>query len=113
MVPTTYALPCQVGTVNHSYPFCYRSDTPLIYRAVPSTFVNVEQLKDRLLVNNDQASPPPPPPPPPLAVAGPCCALMVPSTSVFGAATQLDNPPPSSPRMGIGRRLEPTQRVVG
>jgi len=43
-----------VGTVNHSYPFCYRSDTPLIYRAVPSTFVNVEQLKDRLLVNNDQ-----------------------------------------------------------
>lgn len=30
-----------VGVINHSYPFCYRSDTPLIYRAVPSTFVNV------------------------------------------------------------------------
>ena len=28
-------------TIQHSYPFCYRSDTPLIYRAVPSTFVNV------------------------------------------------------------------------
>lgn len=25
----------------HSYPFCWRSDTPLIYRAVPSWFVKV------------------------------------------------------------------------
>ena len=32
----------------HSYPFCYRSETPLIYRAVPSWYVKVEQLKDRL-----------------------------------------------------------------
>lgn len=27
--------------LNHSYPFCWRSDTPLIYRAVPSWFVKV------------------------------------------------------------------------
>jgi isoleucyl-tRNA synthetase len=27
----------------HSYPFCWRSDTPLIYRAVPSWFVKVRQ----------------------------------------------------------------------
>ena len=33
-----------IGVVKHSYPFCYRSDTPLIYRAVPSTFVNVSRL---------------------------------------------------------------------
>ncbi len=36
----------------HSYPFCWRSDTPLIYRAVPSWFVAVESFKDRLLANN-------------------------------------------------------------
>ena len=41
-----------VGKVNHSYPFCWRSDTPLIYRAVPGTFINVEALKERLLANN-------------------------------------------------------------
>ena len=38
----------------HSYPFCYRSETPLIYRAVPSWYVKVEQLKDRLLAANRQ-----------------------------------------------------------
>lgn len=36
----------------HSYPFCWRSDTPLIYKAVPSWFVRVEQIKERLLHNN-------------------------------------------------------------
>ena len=34
------------------YPFCWRSDTPLIYRAVPSTFINVESIKQKLLDNN-------------------------------------------------------------
>jgi isoleucyl-tRNA synthetase len=33
---------------NHSYPFCWRSDTPLIYRAVKSWFLNVEPLKERM-----------------------------------------------------------------
>lgn len=37
------------GTTKHSYPFCWRSDTPLIYKAVPSWFVRVTQIKDRLL----------------------------------------------------------------
>jgi isoleucyl-tRNA synthetase len=36
----------------HSYPFCWRSDTPLIYKAVPSWFVAVESIKDKLLANN-------------------------------------------------------------
>ena len=27
--------------ITHSYPFCWRSDTPLIYRAVPSWFVRI------------------------------------------------------------------------
>lgn len=38
--------------IMHSYPFCYRSDTPLIYRAVSSWFVAVEKIKDRLIANN-------------------------------------------------------------
>jgi isoleucyl-tRNA synthetase len=40
------------STLNHSYPFCWRSDTPLIYKAVPSWFVAVTELRDRLLKNN-------------------------------------------------------------
>lgn len=40
------------ATVNHNYPFCWRSDTPLIYRAVPSWFIRVEQIRDRLLEKN-------------------------------------------------------------
>eukprot|EP00820_Chromera_velia_P020185 Cvel_28875.t1-p1 / transcript=Cvel_28875.t1 / gene=Cvel_28875 / organism=Chromera_velia_CCMP2878 / gene_product=Isoleucine--tRNA ligase, cytoplasmic, putative / transcript_product=Isoleucine--tRNA ligase, cytoplasmic, putative / location=Cvel_scaffold3859:1-10575(-) / protein_length=950 / sequence_SO=supercontig / SO=protein_coding / is_pseudo=false len=42
------------GTFTHRYPFCWRSDTPLIYRAVPCWFVNVESLKERLLANNQK-----------------------------------------------------------
>ncbi|KAL0205518.1 hypothetical protein P9112_000825 [Eukaryota sp. TZLM1-RC] len=40
------------GTITHSYPFCWRSETPLLYRAVPSWFVKVTELKEKLLVNN-------------------------------------------------------------
>lgn len=42
------------ATVNHNYPFCWRSDTPLLYRAVPSWFIRVEQLRDRLLEKNSK-----------------------------------------------------------
>ncbi|KAL9377564.1 hypothetical protein Peur_028899 [Populus x canadensis] len=42
------------GSFMHSYPFCWRSDTPLIYRAVPSWFIRVEELKEQLLENNKQ-----------------------------------------------------------
>ncbi|XP_026849704.1 isoleucine--tRNA ligase, cytoplasmic [Drosophila persimilis] len=37
------------GQVKHSYPFCWRSDTPLIYKAVPSWFVRVEHMSKNLL----------------------------------------------------------------
>mmetsp|Transcript_9257 Transcript_9257/g.18219 ORF Transcript_9257/g.18219 Transcript_9257/m.18219 type:complete len:1163 (-) Transcript_9257:42-3530(-) len=40
------------SSVMHSYPFCWRSDTPLIYRAVPSWFVKLEPIKENLLANN-------------------------------------------------------------
>jgi isoleucyl-tRNA synthetase len=40
-------------TCVHSYPFCPRSDTPLIYMAIPSWYVNVEKIKDRLVKANE------------------------------------------------------------
>lgn len=40
------------GTIRHRYPFCWRSDTPLIYKAVSTWFVAVEKIKDRLLEAN-------------------------------------------------------------
>ncbi|GAB2218562.1 hypothetical protein Drorol1_Dr00001789 [Drosera rotundifolia] len=42
------------GSIRHSYPFCWRSEKPLIYRAVPSWFVAVEQIKDQLVENNQK-----------------------------------------------------------
>ncbi len=41
-------------TCVHSYPFCPRSDTPLIYRTIPSWYIKVEAVKQQLLNNNDQ-----------------------------------------------------------
>jgi isoleucyl-tRNA synthetase len=37
-----------------SYPFCWRSETPLIYKAVPSWFVSVEKIKSQLIESNNQ-----------------------------------------------------------
>ncbi|ONK75972.1 uncharacterized protein A4U43_C03F22490, partial [Asparagus officinalis] len=42
------------GSIMHSYPFCWRSETPLLYRAIPSWFVAVEKIKDKLLESNKQ-----------------------------------------------------------
>ena len=42
------------STIVHSYPFCWRSDTPLIYRAIPSWFVAVTKFKETMLKNNQQ-----------------------------------------------------------
>jgi len=42
------------ATIQHSYPFCWRSGTPLIYKAVPALFVRVEALRDRMVANNSR-----------------------------------------------------------
>lgn len=42
------------GQIKHNYPFCWRSETPLIYKAVPSWFVRVEQCTEQLLENNSK-----------------------------------------------------------
>ncbi len=38
----------------HNYPFCWRCDSPLIYRAVSTWFIKVEAVKDRMLAANQQ-----------------------------------------------------------
>ena len=40
------------GVVKHSYPHCWRCDSPLIYRSVSTWFVNVESIKERLVSAN-------------------------------------------------------------
>jgi isoleucyl-tRNA synthetase len=42
------------GQVRHRYPFCWRSDTPLIYKAVRTWFIAVEKIKDKMLYANQQ-----------------------------------------------------------
>ena len=42
------------ATIVHSYPFCDRTDTPLIYRAIDAWYVRVEDLHERLTENNAQ-----------------------------------------------------------
>ena len=41
------------STIVHSYPFCDRTDTPLIYRAIDAWYVKVEDLHERLVKNNE------------------------------------------------------------
>ncbi len=40
--------------IMHSYPFCWRSDTPLLYRAVPAWFVRVKEVVPDMLKNVDK-----------------------------------------------------------
>ncbi len=42
------------ATIDHPYPFCDRTDAPLIYRAIDAWYVKVEDLRSRLAANNDQ-----------------------------------------------------------
>ena len=39
-------------TIRHSYPFCWRTGTPLIYKAIPTWFVGVESFRDRMVELN-------------------------------------------------------------
>ncbi len=41
------------ATLQHAYPFCYRSETPLIYRAIPSWYVRVSEFRDALVKANE------------------------------------------------------------
>jgi len=41
-------------TVQHRYPFCYRCDTALIYKAITTWFMKIDPLKQNMLDNNQQ-----------------------------------------------------------
>ncbi|XP_077301443.1 uncharacterized protein LOC143922040 [Arctopsyche grandis] len=42
------------GRIVHSYPYCWRSDTPLIYKLVPSWFIKVKESHASLIKNNEK-----------------------------------------------------------
>ena len=46
----------QVGNIVHSYPHCWRTDVPLIYKAISAWYVKVEGLRDQLLKSNAATS---------------------------------------------------------
>lgn len=35
--------------INHPYPHCYRCETPLFYYALPSWFINIQKVKNKIL----------------------------------------------------------------
>lgn len=42
------------STLVHSYPMCPRTDTPLIYRAMPQWYLAVEKIKDKMIRANQE-----------------------------------------------------------
>jgi isoleucyl-tRNA synthetase len=41
-------------TIHHTYPFCWRCGTPLLYYAKQSWYIKTAMLKDRLIAGNEQ-----------------------------------------------------------
>ncbi|MEI6237506.1 MAG: isoleucine--tRNA ligase, partial [Candidatus Saccharibacteria bacterium] len=41
-------------TLRHTYPFCYRCESPLLYYAISTWFVSVASIRDKLLENAQQ-----------------------------------------------------------
>ncbi len=44
----------RAGTFVHTYPFCWRCDTPLLYYARPTWYIRTSQYKDRLVELNEE-----------------------------------------------------------
>jgi isoleucyl-tRNA synthetase len=40
--------------ISHSYPFCHRCDTKLIYMAQPAWFIKVSEIKEKLMLENEK-----------------------------------------------------------
>jgi isoleucyl-tRNA synthetase len=49
-----YGLLIKQEQITHNYPHCWRTDRPLIYRAVPSWYVEVTKYRDRMVELNRQ-----------------------------------------------------------
>ena len=39
--------------MEHNYPHCWRCDTPLLYYAKPSWYIEITKLKEQLIENNN------------------------------------------------------------
>jgi isoleucyl-tRNA synthetase len=50
----TRGLLYKAGTYTHTYPFCWRCDTPLLYYARKTWYIRTSQFKDRLVAINNQ-----------------------------------------------------------
>jgi isoleucyl-tRNA synthetase len=44
----------KVMDYEHSYPFCWRCDTPLLYYALDTWFIKMTEVRDKLLQNNNK-----------------------------------------------------------
>ena len=42
------------GSIKHSYPHCWRDDSPLIYRAISTWFVDVAKIKEKMIAANQK-----------------------------------------------------------
>jgi isoleucyl-tRNA synthetase len=42
----------KIQQIRHEYPYCYRTDTPLIYRACESFYVDIQAIKQRMIELN-------------------------------------------------------------
>ena len=42
------------STIKHSYPHCWRDDSPLIYKAVSTWFVRIDRIKEKMLRANEK-----------------------------------------------------------
>ena len=42
------------GEIRHTYPFCWRCDTPLLYYAKPTWYIRTTAVKDRLIESNEK-----------------------------------------------------------
>ena len=42
--------------MEHNYPHCWRCDTPLLYYAKPSWYIEITKLKDQLIKNNNEVN---------------------------------------------------------
>ena len=40
------------GTIKHNYPHCWRDDHPLIYRAISTWFVKIDEVKAKMIAAN-------------------------------------------------------------
>ncbi len=44
------------GTVKHTYPFCWRCGTPLLYYALDTWYIKMSNLREELLKNNEKVN---------------------------------------------------------